>query len=289
MKTGDPRLHRTIDLAPIRRLASGCLFWFAIAFFVVNLIGLIGTIVVSSFGSSWFNSWLPKGWTTRYYVTAWQSYQLPSTLIVTIEVALAVVAVGLILGAPAAYVLARRQFPGKRALMLCFLLPIMVPPITYGIPLATLLYRLHLGGTLAGVIIANTVPAVPFVILVLTPFIEQIDPRIEAAARMCRANTMQIFLRILAPLIMPGLLAAGLLVLIQTIALFELTFLVSGPGSQTLIVALYYAIFASGIRPEQAISAMAVIYMLITLGVLVAALRYVSPTQIVGRTRERED
>lgn len=271
------------------KLTSRWLFWLSIVFFVVNLLGLVGTVVVSSFGTQWFDSWLPQGFTGQYYATAWGSYQLSDTLIVTVEVAFAVVAIGLILGTPAAYVLARRQFPGKKLLMLGFLLPIMVPPITYGIPLATLLYQLRFGGTLTGVIIANTVPAVPFVILVLTPFIEQIDTKVESAARMCGAGTWQVFRRILAPLLAPGLLAAGLLVLIQTVALFELTFLVSGPGSQTLIVALYYAVFASGIRPEQAISAMAVIYMLTTLIVLIVALKYVSPTQIVAQTKESGD
>ena len=50
------------------------------------------------------------------------------------------------------------------------------------------------------------------------------------------------------PLLAPGILAALLLVLVRTIAMFELTFLTAGPGSQTLVVALYYAVFAAGVR-----------------------------------------
>ena len=87
----------------------------------------------------------------------------------------------------------------------------------------------------------------------------------------------------------PGLLASSLLVLVQTVALFELTFLTAGPGTQTLVVSLYYAVFASGIRPSQAISAMAVIYMLTTLVILVIALRYVSPTQMVTQLKDNSD
>ena len=60
---------------------------------------------------------------------------------VTVEVVFAVVFLSLLIGVPAAYTLARRDFRGKRALMLLFLLPLMVPPITYGIPLATVLYQ----------------------------------------------------------------------------------------------------------------------------------------------------
>ena len=50
-----------------------------------------------------------------------------------------------LLGVPAAYAMARRDFPGKRVVMLLFLLPLLVPPITYGIPLATVLYQARAG------------------------------------------------------------------------------------------------------------------------------------------------
>jgi putative spermidine/putrescine transport system permease protein len=170
--------------------------------------------------------------------------------------------------------------------MLLFLLPLLVPPITYGIPLATVMYKLHLGGTLAGVILANLIPALPFVILVMTPFIEQIDPNLESAARVFGARTWQLFAYVLTPLLAPGILAAALLVLVRTIAMFELTFLTAGPDSQTLVVTLYYAMFAAGIRPPQQIDAMAMVYMAITLLCLLAALRYVNPTQLVSRVKE---
>ena len=56
------------------------------------------------------------------------------------------------------------------------------------------------------------------------------------------------FVHVLVPLLPPGILAALLLVLVRTIAMFELTFLTAGPTSQTLVVALYYAVFAAGVR-----------------------------------------
>ena len=207
-------------------------------------------------------------------------------LIVTFEVALAVIAISLLVGVPAAYALARRQFPGKRAVMLLLLLPLVLPPLTYGIPFATVLYEVKVAGTLTGVILANLVPAIPFVILVMTPFVEQVDPNIESAARMCGASTRRLMTRVLVPLLIPGILAAGLLVLVRTVAMFELTFLTSGPDSQTLVVALYNAAFAAGIRADQSIDAMAVLYMLTTLLLLVVALRFVNPTQLVSRVRE---
>jgi len=74
-----------------------------------------------------------------------------------------------------------------------------------------------------------------------------------------------------------------ILVLVTTIA----TFLLSGAGSQTLVVALYYAVFAAGMRPIYSVDAMAVIYMALVLALLVLVLRFVRPTQMVFRLDRR--
>jgi putative spermidine/putrescine transport system permease protein len=124
------------------------------------------------------------------------------------------------------------------------------------------------------------------VILVMIPFIQQIDPRVEQAARVFGAGTFRMFTNVLVPLLTPGILAALLLVLVRTIAMFELTFLTAGASNQTLVVALYYAVFAAGVRAGQSVDAMAVIYMLTTLAWLLLALRFVNPTQIVTRAKK---
>jgi len=259
--------------------------WTLIGFFIVNLFAMIAAVVTSSFSTRWLRSWLPDGWTTRWYGAAWAEFQLGDVLTVTFQIVFLVVFLSGLIGVPAAYALARRDFPGKKLVMLLFLLPLLVPPITFGIPLATVLYRTGLAGSMSGVVLANLVPTVPFVILVMIPFIEQIDTKIEAAARVFGANTFKLFIHVLLPLLMPGILAALLLVLVRTIAMFELTFLTAGPTSQTLVVALYYAVFAAGVRAVQSIDAMAVIYMVTTLVWLVIALRFVNPTQIVARAK----
>ena len=259
--------------------------WTLIGFFIVNLFAMIAAVVTSSFSTRWLRSWLPDGWTTRWYGAAWSEFQLGDVLTVTFQIVFLVVFLSGLIGVPAAYALARRDFPGKKLVMLLFLLPLLVPPITFGIPLATVLYQTGLAGSMSGVVLANLVPTVPFVILVMIPFIEQIDTKIEAAARVFGANTFKLFIHILLPLLLPDILAALLLVLVRTIAMFELTFLTAGPTSQTLVVALYYAVFAAGVRAVQSIDAMAVIYMVTTLVWLVIALRFVNPTQIVARAK----
>ena len=273
-------IERTIG----ERVWAGAV-WVFVGFFVLNVVAMIAAVITSSFATRWLRSWLPSGWTLNWYGSAWSEFQLGDVLLVTFQVVALVVVLSGVLGVPAAYALARREFPGKKLLLLMFLIPLLVPPITYGIPLATVLYQANLAGSMAGVVIANLVPTVPFVILIMIPFIEQIDPKIEAAARVFGASTPRLFRHVLIPLLLPGVLAALLLVLVRTIAMFELTFLTAGATSQTLVVSLYYAVFAAGVRAVQSIDAMAVIYMVTTLFWLLIALRFVNPTQIVGRAR----
>jgi putative spermidine/putrescine transport system permease protein len=242
--------------------------------------------VVNSLGRRWFSAWLPQGFTTHWYSDAWREFHLSDVLRVTLEVAVAVVVIAVLVGVPAAYAMARRDFPGKRLVLLLFLVPVLLPPITYGIPLATVLYKFQLAGTLFGIIAANLVPTIPFVVLTMTPFIEQIDPRIEAAARMCGARTSSVMLRVLTPLLLPGVLAASILVLVRTVGMFELTFLSSGDSTSTLVVALYYSVFSAGIRAQQSVDAMAVIYTGFMLVLLVVALRFINPTQLVTRVQD---
>ncbi len=262
------------------------LVWGAVAFFLVNLFGVVGSVLVSSFGTQWFGTWLPEGFTASWYATAWQDFQLFDVVSVTLQISLLVVVISVLIGVPASYVLARRTFPGKNLVYFAFLLPILMPPITYGIPLATVLYKYGFAGNMSGVVLANLVPSVPFVILTMTPFIEQINPSIESAARMCGAGMRSLFLRVLGPLLVPGILAASILVLVRTVGMFELTFLTAGPDSQTLVVALYYSTSAAGIRAQQSVAARAVIYTSTMLVLLVVALRYVNPTQLVARVKE---
>ena len=118
--------------------------------FVLNIGLMVAAVATNSFARRWLGSWLPEGYTTQWYVAAWKEFQLGDVLWVTAEVVLTVVALSIAIGVPAAYALARKSFRGKQLVMLLILLPLIIPPITYGIPLATVMYQAHLGGTLYG-------------------------------------------------------------------------------------------------------------------------------------------
>ncbi|TFD20080.1 ABC transporter permease [Cryobacterium sp. TMS1-13-1] len=265
--------------------------WFGIAAFFIFLFGIVLSVLVDSLGKPWFNTWLPENFTLGWYQESWARFDLTHIIGVTLLVAVSVIVISVIIGVPASYVLARSNFPGKKLVMLLFLLPILIPPITFGIPLATVMYNFGLGRTVLAVILVNLVPSVPFVIITMTPFIEQINPSIENAARMCGASMYRVFTKILAPLLIPGILAASILVLVRTVGMFDLTFLVSGPSSDTLVVAIYRAMTsAGGGEARQLISSMGVIYTAMMLLILIIALRFINPTQLVAQVKDsRED
>ena len=73
------------------------------------------------------------------------------------------------------------------------------------------------------------------------------------------------------------------------LGMFELTFLTAGPDSQTLVVNLYNTMSSAGIRAQQSIDAMAVIYTSMMLVFVVVALRFINPTQLVARVKEDTD
>jgi len=173
--------------------------------------------------------------------------------------------------------MARHNFRFKGVLMSLFILPMIVPPMAYGIPLAMVLYKVGFAGRISGVIIANIVPIVPFMILVLQPFIEQIGVNLESAAKMLGAGRIRTFFKILVPLTLPGILTASILSIVKTISMFELTYLVAGGKSQTIVVALYADAYAAGARPPQAVDALAVIYFMTTMLCLVVALEICKP------------
>src|SRR6185312_12039605 len=149
------------------------------------------------------------------------------------------------------------------------------------------MYRLGIGGTLLSVILVNLVPILPLVILITVPFVEQISPDVENAAKVFGANNLQLFGRVLVPLLTPGIVAAGVLGLVRVLGSFELTFFVSGAGTQTLVVTIFGALSDPGGPPPALTAAMTVFYMAIALIGLLVSLRFANPAQTLSRPGHR--
>jgi putative spermidine/putrescine transport system permease protein len=268
-----------------RKRGFSILFYIAIAFYVINICGILFTVILNSLSKGWYSGLLPQFLTTEWYQYVSKDHDIPNLLMVTFLVTFLVTVISMLIAFPASYVLARYNFRFKTLIMTFMLLPMIIPPMAYGIPLAMILYKIHFAAKIQGLVLANIVPIVPFMVLILTPFIEQIGANIESAAKMLGAGRLTIFFKILVPLALPGILTASILAIVKTISMFELTYLVAGGKAQTIVVALYADAYAAGSRPPQAIDALAVIYFMTTMICLLISLRFVSPTQMVFKLK----
>ncbi len=284
---GDGARRRSPGGGRLQRLRGVTLTAFityaAAAAFVLLVVAVLGSVLVESLGGSWRSGWWPDGGTLEWYRRAWATTGVARALVVTFEVGVAVVALSLVAGVPAGYALARKNFPGKSALMLVLLLPIILPQITYATQLAALMYRVGLGGSLTAVILVNVVPALPLVILITVPYVEQVNPAVEDAARVFGAGTWRLFTLVLVPLLLPGVAAAGVLTLVRVLGSFELTFFVSSADTQTLVVTIFGALSNPGGVAAGLTAAMTVHYMVVAVVGLAVSLRFANPVQALSR------
>lgn len=112
----------------------------------------------------------------------------------------------------ASYGLTRFRYRGRNALGGAFLGMMLAPPMVLVIPLFVVLSRLQLAGTHWGPILAYQTFAIPFGILLLRNFFEDIPMAIEEAAMVDGASRLGILVRVFVPLVAPGLLVASLFV-----------------------------------------------------------------------------
>lgn len=264
---------------------SKIFFFIAVFIFVINVCGILFTVILNSLSKGWYKGVLPPYLTLEWYKYMSENHDILNLMLVTFSVTFFVLLISLIIAFPTAYAMARYDFRFKGIILSLLLLPMIIPPMAYGIPLAMVLYKLRLAARITGVIAANLVPIVPFMILVITPFIEQVGTNLESAAKMLGAGRLRTIIKILIPLTMPGILTAAILSVVKTISMFELTYLVAGGRSQTIVVALYADAYAAGARPPQSVDALAVIYFLTSMVCLIIALKFVSPTQMVFKIK----
>ncbi len=160
----------------------------------------------------------------------------------------------IILGTPLAYVLARRRFPGWRALDTLVELPTVLPPAVAGVALLVAFGRQGLlGGWLAAiglplaftttaVVLAQMFVAGPLYVKTMAVGLAGIDPELEQAAAIDGASRWQVFRHISAPLAYPAALSGAALTWARALGEFGATILFAGnfPGrTQTMPLAIY--------------------------------------------------
>lgn len=127
-------------------------------------------------------------------------YTKNSLIIATVSTGL-----GLLLGVPAAYSLARHKFKGQRALLLGILSTRMIPPVAFVIPFFIIFTRLSLNDTHAAVIVLHLTIILGYVMWMMRSYFMDIPKEIEEAALVDGCSVWQTFTRIVLPISAPGL------------------------------------------------------------------------------------
>jgi multiple sugar transport system permease protein len=145
-------------------------------------------------------------------------------------------ALGLLLGLPAAYSIARYR---QQALSLAILLARIVPGITFLIPLFILFRALGLVDTYASLILSHLLVVLPFIVWVMVPFFEAIPVALEEAARVDGASILETFAQILLPISGPGIVTGAILAFVFSWNNFMFSVVLATNRTKTLPVAIY--------------------------------------------------
>jgi molybdate transport system permease protein len=199
----------------------------------------------------------------------------------SLETSLCAAALATVLGLPVAYLLATREFRGKRVVEAIIALPMVLPPTVAGVGLLLAFGRAGLAGralsaigvsipfTTTAVVLAEAFIAAPFFIGAATAGFREVEHRYLEAAATLRATPATAFFRVLLPLSLPSVLAGATMCWARAIGEFGATITFAGnlPGvTQTMPLAVYVALQTD----LDAAIALSVLLVLISLVILVA-------------------
>ena len=146
-------------------------------------------------------------------------------------VALTSAGLAMLLGVPAAFVMARQRMRGKGVVFACILAPVIIPHIIIAVALFYAFAQVGLVGTTVGLVLGHTVISVPFVVVTIMAVLKNYDTRLDQAAWSLGASKLRTLRHVTFPLILPGLIAAFLFAFV--ISLDELTIALFVSGGQT--------------------------------------------------------
>jgi len=158
------------------------------------------------------------------------NYTLNSTIVAAGSTGL-----GLLLGIPAAYALARYRRTGIGVVLL---LARMAPGIAFLIPLFVMFLQLHLVGSFVSLIASHLIFTLPLTVWMMVGFIEAVPVEIEKAALIDGCSLIGVLLRIVVPLTAQGIAATGILAFIASWNNFLFALVLANEGTKTLPVAV---------------------------------------------------
>lgn len=180
--------------------------------------------------------WIPNPPTLANYRQVFERSPFGLYTINSIIVSGSATLIGLVLGVPAAYGIAKGK---AMSIGMLIMLARITPGLSFLIPLFTLFRFLKLTGTLAPVAVAHLVITVPMIVWVMISFFEDIHPELEEAALVDGCSIWRAFVSVSLPLARPGIAVAAILAFIQSWNNFIFGAVLAGRETRTLPVAVF--------------------------------------------------
>jgi multiple sugar transport system permease protein len=214
---------------------------------------------------------IPSSVTFDNYRGIFRGNYFSSALVNSVGIGVLTTVIAVVIGAMAAYAVARLEFPGKRVLIGAVLLISMFPAISLVTPLFNIERRIGLFDTWPGLIIPYITFALPLSIYTLSAFFREIPWDLEKAAKMDGATPAQAFRKVIAPLAAPGIVTTAILVFI--FAWNDLLLALSLTATKTAITApVAIANFTGSSQFEEPTGSIAAGAMVITVPIIVFVL-----------------
>jgi putative spermidine/putrescine transport system permease protein len=194
----------------------------------------IAIVVPLSLSSGHYLSFPPPGVSLQWYRSFFGSSDWMGAAWVSIEVAVPVTVLSVLLGTPAAIGLLRGRFPGQQAVNALILSPLIVPGIIVAIGAYFVYAQYGLVGNPVALVLGHTCLAVPFVVINVTTALHGVDKRLEQAALSLGAAPWATFRQVTLPLIAPGIMAGAVFAFITSFDELLVALFLSGSGAVTL-------------------------------------------------------
>lgn len=202
-------------------------------------------IVPVSFSDTDFIIFPPKGFSLRWYQAFFENRVWRGATLNSFVIAIATAFLATTAGTAVALGLRHVSAGRVRLIMWVMLLPMLVPSIITAVALYRSFSTLGLIGTKAGLILAHTLLAIPFVVINVSAVVQKVDWRIVDAARSLGASARQAFLKVTLQAILPGVLAGGIFAFLTSFDEVVVAIFLSGVDTTTLPAQMW-----SGIRFE---------------------------------------
>lgn len=167
-----------------------------------------------------------------------------------------------VIGTMTALALSRHRFRGQTVADTAIYAATVMPEIVVGVSLLVFFVAVGFELGITTIVIAHVAFTVSFVTIVVRARLSGMDRSVEEAAQDLGASPLQTFFRVTLPLILPGVMAGGLLAFTLSFDDFVITFFISGVGSSTLPLKIY-SMIKFGVSPV--INALSTVVLVATL------------------------